>query len=401
MIEGLDIVYYGPEPWEGMWRNRHQLLSRLARANRVVYIEPRPYLRQVLRGWPGRRDPATQAGLARLGDGLWLYRTPGVGAIGGGPLWRPVARSLRVRHLRKALRSLGIERPLVWLSHPSQADAASDLPARLRIYHVVDDYLAYGAPGREPLSWLKDWEDRILAWADLVVAVTPELMETRGSRATKAVLIPNAADVDAFSAALAQPAALPAGASPPVIGYEGLISARLDLDMVERCASRRPEWSWVFVGKIVNQDCEQALERLAGLPNVHFLGVRPVSEIPSIVASWDVGIIPYRVNAETRSASPLKLYEYLAAGLPVVSSDVPAARQFVGLVSIVNGVDEMEQAIAETLHADALSNRLARWGVVRAHSWDARIQTLSKVLAETLATRDGSVHLGKSDTADQ
>ena len=135
------------------------------------------------------------------------------------------------------------------------------------------------------------------------------------------------------------------------------------------------------------------------MPNVHFLGVRPVTEIPSIVASWDVGIIPYRVNDETRSASPLKLYEYLAAGLPVVSSDVPAARQFVGLVSIVNGADEMERAVEEALHADTLSNRLARWGVVRAHSWDARIQTLSKVLADALAAKDGGALLGVSDTA--
>jgi glycosyltransferase involved in cell wall biosynthesis len=391
MISDLDIVYYGPEPWAGMWRNRHQLLSRLARANRVLYIEPRPFLRAVIRGL--RRGVLRAADLTAGGvvpsslDNLWLYQTPLYAAIGGGPLWRPLARMLRVRHLRQALRKLGMSRPVVWLSHPGQADARHDLPACLRIYHVVDEYLGYQGMDAGLRAWLAAQEEQIIAWADLIIAVTPELVQAKGRGSPKAYLLPNAADVDAFHAALAHPAPLPPGVSRPVLGYVGLISARLDLAGLAEVAARRPGWSWLLVGDVVDNGCQAELARLRALPNVHLVGARPANQIPAIVASFDVGLIPYRVNEETRHASPLKLYEYLAAGLPVVSSDIPAVREFAECVEIATGADEMEAAIERALREDSLPRRLARWSSVRGHSWDARVQTLSEILAGALRAR--------------
>jgi glycosyltransferase involved in cell wall biosynthesis len=323
MITGLDIVYFGPEPWAGMWRNRHQLLARLARANRVVYVEPRPYLRAVagdLRR--GILQPATlgAGGAYAIADNLWIYQTPPYVAIGGGPLWRPVAHSLRVRHLRRTLAELGLrQRPVVWLSHPIQADARADLPARLRVYHVVDEYLGYPGVDEAHRARLVGYEEQILAWADLIIAVTPELVAAKGRGDPKARLLPNAADVEAFDAALARPAAadLPPGVSRPVVGYAGLVSVRLDLAAVAEVAVRCPAWSWVFVGQIAPAGCEAELARLRVLPNVHLLGIRPAADMPAIIAGWDVGLIPYRLSEETYHTSPLKLYEYLAAGLPV------------------------------------------------------------------------------------
>jgi UDP-galactopyranose mutase len=397
MIEGLDIVYYGPEPWVGMWRNRHRLLSRLARANRVVYIEPRSYLRTVIGNWRAGRSRPAECGSnlqseigdrqSAIGHGLWLYRPPTYAAIGGGPLWRPVARVLRIGHLRRTLGRLGIRRPVVWLSHPSQADARDDLPARLRVYHVVDEYLGYaGVEGRQR-AWLEAWENRIIAWADLIIAVTPELVAAKGRGDPKAHLLPNAADLAAFDAAIAA-AILKDFADPsprnPVCGYAGLISARLDLSALAEVAARRPGWSLVLVGEVASAGCEADLARLQVLPNVHLLGPRPAAEIPAIIAGWDLGLIPYRINEETRHASPLKLYEYLAAGLPVVSADVPAVRLFAHLIEIAAGAEEMLAAIERALAADGPQARRARREAVREHSWEARVEALSAILAEAL-----------------
>jgi glycosyltransferase involved in cell wall biosynthesis len=114
--------------------------------------------------------------------------------------------------------------------------------------------------------------------------------------------------------------------------------------------------------------------------------------MPGIIAGWDVGLIPYRVSEETRHASPLKLYEYLAAGLPVVTADVPAVRPFAGLVEIVadphrgtGGLEETVAAIERGLAADSPAARAARRAAVREHSWDARVESLSEMLAEALA----------------
>jgi glycosyltransferase involved in cell wall biosynthesis len=169
------------------------------------------------------------------------------------------------------------------------------------------------------------------------------------------------------------------------LGYAGLVSSRLDLPLLAELAERRPEWSLVLVGEIAPTGCEAELARLAGLPNVTLAGLRPAAEMPGIIARWDVGLIPYRVNEETRHASPLKLYEYLAAGLPVVSADVPAVRPFAGLIEIAGGTEETVAAVARALAADSPAARAGRRAAVREHSWDARVESLSEMLAEALA----------------
>lgn len=386
MIEGLDFVYYGPEPWAGMWRNRHHLLSRLARCNRVVYVEPQPYLRPLLQQWvAGTLDHAAlwSGCLQPLAPNLWRYRPPAHTAVGGGPLWRPIAARLRVAHLRRTLREIGIDRPVVWLSHPSQAFLRHDLDARLRVYHVVDEYLGYFGVDDRQRARLAAWEDEIIAWADLVIVVSSALAEAKRRAGHKIHVLPNAADLTAFDAALTHPTDL--GLPRPVIGYVGLISSRLDLKALVNLAQAQPAWSLVFVGEVVPTACEGEIAALRASPNVHLLGVRPAAEIPALIAGWDVGLIPYCVNTETEHASPLKLYEYLAAGLPVVSADVPAVRPFASLVYIVPEGGSYAEAIARALAENSAQARLARWAAVRSHSWDARVETLSRILVEGLA----------------
>ncbi len=386
MITGVDIVYYGPEPWAGMWRNRHHLLSRLARSNRVVYVEPQPFLRPLLQRWAAgqmRLADLRDSGLQPVGHNLWRYRPPAYTAVGGGPVWRPIAARLRVAHLRKTLHALEFGRPLVWLSHPGQAYLRRDLDARLRIYHVVDEYLGYFGLDHEHRTRLKAWEDEIIAWADLVIVVSPALAEARRRAGEKVRILPNAADLTAFDSALAHP--VDPGLPRPVIGYAGLISARLDLTALARLAQNQPAWSVVLVGEVRAEGCEGELAALQALPNVHLWAPRPAAEMPALIAGWDVGLIPYRINTETEHASPLKLYEYLAAGLPVVSADVPAVRPFEMLVYIVGAGHDYVAAVARALAEDSAQARQARRAAVRPHSWDARVETLSAMLGEALA----------------
>lgn len=386
MIEGIDFVYYGPEPWAGMWRNRHHLLSRLARCNRVIYVEPQPYLRPLLQQWAAgfsKGQVLRAGGLQLLAPNLWRYQAPDYTAVGGGPLWRPVAAQLRAVHLRNTLRGIGMTRPLVWLSHPSQAFLRRDLNARLRVYHVVDEYLGYFGVDEKHRTRLAAWEDEIIAWADLVIVVSPALAEAKRRAGHKVRILPNAADLTAFDAALAHP--VDPGLPRPVVGYVGLISSRLDLKALVNLAQEQPSWSLVLVGEVATAGCEAEIAALQALPNVHLPGVRSAAEIPALIAGWDVGLIPYRVNAETERASPLKLYEYLAAGLPVVSADVPAVRPFASLVQIVPEGGSYAEAVARALAENSAQARLARWAAVRVHSWDARVETLSQMLAEGLA----------------
>jgi glycosyltransferase involved in cell wall biosynthesis len=230
-------------------------------------------------------------------------------------------------------------------------------------------------------------ERDLIAWADLVVVVSPELLATKGTGAdtSKFRLLPNGFDGAAFDPS--RPVTVPAGLARlprPLLGYVGLISVRLDLALLDDIAARHPEWTLVLMGTVYPQGCEDALSWLGGRPNVHFLPPVPGQEAPDYVRSFDLGLLPYRVTQETTHASPLKLYEYLAAGLPVVAADVPGARQFGSAVTIARSLAEWESAIAAGLACDDESRRAARRAVVAPHTWDARVETLSQYLTDAL-----------------
>jgi glycosyltransferase involved in cell wall biosynthesis len=397
MISGESFVYFGPERWDSMWRNRHQLLSRLARSNKVVYVEPRPYVDQVLGAL--RRRELSLAGLFREEcmvperQDLWVYRPPRYAPLGGPPPVRAVTHELRRRALRAEIAALGMDAPVVCISTPTQFDARLDLPAKLRLYHVVDDYLAYHDLAADRRDRYARMERELIDWADLVVVVSPELLETKsqGADRSKFRVLPNGYDGVAYSPE--RPVTIPsalAGYARPMLGYVGLISVRLDLRLLHELVSRHPEWTLVLMGTVYPQGCEDALTWLLGRPNVHLLPPVPGNEVADYVRSFDLGLLPYRVTQETVHASPLKLYEYLAAGLPVVAADVPGAQQFAGALTIARSLSEWESGIAAALDCDNDILRAARRDAVAAHTWDARVEALSADLIEAMEAKCGS-----------
>jgi glycosyltransferase involved in cell wall biosynthesis len=397
MISGASMVYFGPEQWDSMWRNRHQLLSRLACANKIVYVEPRPYVEQVVAAARrGRMRPATVARGTRMvaeRPNLWVYRPPEYAPLGGPPPLRATTHVLRRAALRRELAGLGMAEPILWISTPTQFDARNDLRARLKVYHIVDDYLAYHDLAAEHRAVYAQMERDLIAWADLVIVVSPELLATKaaGADTAKFRLLPNGFDAAAFDAE--RHAAVPARLARlprPLLGYVGLISVRLDLALLNEIAARHPEWTLVLMGTVYPQGCQDALSRLEARPNVCFLPPVPGDQAPDYVRFFDLGLLPYRVTQETVHASPLKLYEYLAAGLPVVASDVPGARQFGGEVTIARAPAEWEAAIAAELVCDDEPRRAARRAAVAPHTWDARVEALSQFLTDALDTKCAS-----------
>lgn len=410
MIEGQTIVYFGPEQWQSMWRNRHQLLSRLARANTVVYVEPRPYVDEIVRGLRGNeikaadllRERQTSARMVQDKTGVWVYRSPRYAPLGGPPPLRAVTRLLRRRALQRDLRVLRPDRSsrpvrstVLWISTPTQWDARLDLPGSLRVYHIVDDYLAYHDLPEAHRARFAQRERALIDWADLVITVSPELIATKGGLPreggdSKFRLLPNGYAGEAYRAE--RPVRIPealAGLRRPIIGYVGLISVRLDLLMLDALAAGHPEWTFALMGTVYRSGCEDALDRLSKRPNVCLLPAVGGEQVADYVRSFDVGLVPYRVTQETLHASPLKVYEYLAAGLPVVAADVPGARQFAPVLTIASSVEEWERGIAQALVSDNEGVRAARRAAVAGHSWDARVETLSGFLAEALSRREG------------
>lgn len=383
MISGESIVYFGPEAWKSMWRNRHHLLSRLAQANRVVYVEPRPYVEEVLAAPRQRPAPA----LRRTAEGVWVYTPPRWAPLGGPPPLRAITHIVRRAHLNGALGRISVRRPILFLSTPTQFDARADMPARLRVYHIVDEYLGYNdLPAAHRAAFARK-EQALIRWADLVVVVSQALLETKGQGDPKFRLLPNAVDDAAYRGAVGEPPPALRHLRRPLLGYVGLISARLDLDLLDELARRYPERSFVLLGTVYRSGCETLLDRLAARPNVHLLEPVSGAEVAQYVRHFDVGLAPYRVTAETMHASPLKIYEYLAAGLPVVAAAVPGATGFGSAVDVAAGAGEWAAALDRALAPESRSAEaaVARQQAVTGHTWPARVEALSGMLREALA----------------
>jgi hypothetical protein len=135
MLAGYDIVCFSPNPWQALWRNRHQIMSRLARQNRVLFVEPAPYWRRVMADLP-RQGPRALAPrpLQEPLPNLWVYRAPGYAAVSGRPPLAGLSFALRRHHLRQTLRHLGFDRPLLWIFQYNVGEMVGHLHERLRIY---------------------------------------------------------------------------------------------------------------------------------------------------------------------------------------------------------------------------------------------------------------------------
>jgi len=400
MLEGQDILCFASERWEGVWKNRHQIMSRLARRNRVLFVEPRPYLREVLGLSKQKltevslspRHLVTPSRLRHVRDGLYVYRPPRWAPLTGRQPLKALTDALRRRHLLRAMARLGMRHPILWLIRPDQLDVIGRYGERLVLYHVVDEYAAYEMEfedqvGTERRKAIMAMEREMLRRADLVIVTSPALLEAKRPFNPHTYLVRNGVDYAAFNAALADPSPPPsdiASLPEPVIGFVGVINEKIDLRLLRDVAQAHPEWSLALVGPVTLRFHREQLAWL-DLPNVHFLGFKPVEQLPRYMAACQVCLMPYKVNEWTRHIDPLKMYEYLASGRPVVSTDIPSARDFAPPLRIAHDVSgfvgEIEAALVETDDAQREEFRQ----LAAQHTWEARVEELSAHIEAALA----------------
>ncbi len=378
-LQGRDIVCVGFADWDTeLWTNQHHLMWRLARENRVLFIESLGLRRPQLAG----RDLARMARRLRRGlapprevDGLHVL-SPLVVPLHGNRLARALNRRLLAAQVRRAARRIGFSRPLLWAYVPQAETLIDALDPSLIVYHCVDDISAHS---QIDTASFRAAEERFAARADLVLASAPALASRMQRLSDHVLYAPNVADTELFGAALRPGrvdeamAALPR----PRITFTGaIVAAKLDIPLLLGLARARPDWSFALVGPVGPGDPRTDVSALAAEPNVHLLGLRAYAELPDVLRAADVGLIPYARNELTDSIFPMKVYEYLAAGLPVVATPLPALSGLpeVRAAADAEGVAQLlEQALAE----DSPERRAERSRAAAAHSWDARLEEIA------------------------
>ncbi len=376
-FRGRDILCFSHD-WTGDPLSKTHLMRVLAKENRILWIN----------AIANRMPTASSKDMSRIFKKLKSFTEPvrevepnifvlnplAIPAYGSKVIVDLNQRSL-VRQVKRAMRDLGFSNVVNMVFNPAAGMIAGRLGESELIYYCVDEYTAFTGSAA-----LKEIEEGLFRMADLVVVSAEKLYDSKKQFNENTHIIRHGTDWRHFRTALDPALALPDEVRDlprPIIGFHGLLADWVDFELIKKVAERFERGSVVLVGKI-SVDAEQKVKILDGVPNIHFLGRKPYEQLPAYCKAFDVALNPFAINELTLAANPLKVREYLAAGLPVVSTDIPEVRI---LEDCLVGTDhddfiaKIEFALADPTPRETVSDR------IRHESWEAKVDELRAIVA--------------------
>lgn len=366
-LGAMPVIVLSHLRWTWVWQRPQHLISRLATPGQTWFVEEPLVARQPVRGlqfeqtggltrvWTEGSGPGAPPGYIMFGD-------PGADGY----------KELLLDYFS------GVERPLVWLYTPMALDIARALNPGFLVYDVMDDLASFkGAPEAMRLR-----QRQALAEADLVFAGGRSLYQAVARYNPEGTyLFPSGVEPEHYAGARE----LRASRLRPVAGYVGVIDERIDLELVSDLARALPEWDIQMVGPLAK--IEEA--SLPQAPNLIYLGARSYNQLPAVMGGFDVALMPFALNEATRSISPTKTLEYLAAGLPVVSTRVPdVVSDFAGVVDFRDDASGFASGCRAVLEHSVRERdgKLAR--LLARHRWDSIAAQMAGLIGQSLSTRD-------------
>ncbi|WP_061212877.1 glycosyltransferase [Syntrophomonas wolfei] len=266
-------------------------------------------------------------------------------------------------------------RPVVYYSATAHVDMIKKYRPSLVVFDSVDE------PSDEFAGW-RPYYHRAVATADIVITTSDKLYKMAKSINPRSVLVPNACDYEHFSPSTHLP--IPAdmrGINSPVIGYIGAIATWVDLELLDRVAARLPHFNFVMLGPLYN------VSELPQRPNLHWLGFKDYKDLPAYAQAFDVGLIPFKLSSMTESVNPIKMWEYMAVGMPVVATALPEVYKFQELIYYSENEEEFIENIGKALVTDNPFRQKQRMELARQNSWSARAVEIIDIIENTLAEK--------------
>jgi glycosyltransferase involved in cell wall biosynthesis len=380
-LRGRDLVVFSND-WDGDPLSKVHIMRILSRDNRVLWVNsignraPKANAHDLQRIW--RKLSSFTEGIREVEPNLFVLAPLAI-PFYGSEVVRSTNRELLRLQVKRAMRKLHFKRPISWSFLPASAPVSGTLGEEFVVYHCVDEFSAFSDTNGRHIAEL---EERLLRKADLVITSAERLRENKAKVNPHTVLVRHGVDFQHFVKACEPATEIPediAKLPRPIIGIFGLMADWVDQEAIIATAKAHPEGSVVVIGKVA-PDCD--VSGMKAVPNIHFLGRKPYASLPGYCRAFDVALMPFKVNELTLNANPLKVREYLAAGLPVVSTDIPEVRK-VGLCKLATSTEDFVRKVDECL-AEGGGPTRERAERIFHESWDARVEEIRGHVGEAM-----------------
>lgn len=376
-----DIIFFSSDDWNsGLKTSKYHLATRLARDNRVFFINSLGLRTPSASTRDAKRILAKLAGffkgVTQVRKNLFVY-TPIAIPFQGLRIVRSINNVLLALQLRIVMAKFGVRAPTVWTFLPNSLGVVRRLPKRALVYYCVDDMSAFKGVPADAIAKL---DEMLVKEANTVFAVSKELFERKRLLNKNTFYSPHGVDFELFNKAVTEgssekPVEI-ANIPKPIIGFYGLISSDwIDYNLVRFISAKRPEWSFVFIGKV---------DKLNDAPpeakNICYLPVKPYEELYKYSRLFDVAILPFNINKLTMNSHPLKILEYLSAGKPVVSVRIPEIVNYEEIIEVASDYDDFLNKI-ELCLKDQDDAKRKRMEFAAQHSWENRFNEIQNIIA--------------------
>jgi UDP-galactopyranose mutase len=364
----MDIVCFSHLRWNFVFQRPQHLMSRFAKAGRVFVIEEPIYEAEQLSIQVDEASPNVFVCVPHLPKGAE----------------QDTHSELVISLIDELIADHKIENYVTWFYTPMMLEWSRDLSPLAVVYDCMDQLSAFK---NAPVE-LQERERELFDRADLVFTGGRSLYEAKREQHTAVYAFPSSIDKTHFGQArsITEDFDAQSAIKHPRVGFVGVIDERADLELLAAVADLRPDMNFLMVGPVVKIG-EDSLPRRS---NIHYLGQKSYDELPAILAGWDVAMMPFALNESTRYISPTKTPEYLAAGLPVVSTpiaDVVDPYGKLGLVRIASTAEEFAKAIDAALNDD-VDERIAKADLfLKNLSWDDTFRNMSDLIAGSIGRK--------------
>jgi len=366
-----DLICFSHLRWDFVYQRPQHLLTRCARDRRVFFVEE-----------PIFTDAPPRLDISQRECGVWVI----VPHLTHGMDEAEITTTQQALLIDDLIMQQEITEYVFWYYTPMARAFTQNLEPLAIIYDCMDELSAF----KNPPPKLKDYEADLMDCADLVFTGGYSLFEAKKHLHRNIHPFPSSIEAEHFQQAR-QATEEPADQRDipyPRLGFFGVIDERFDIDLIDGLAQARPDWNLVLIGPVVKIDPNDLPKR----PNIHYLGGKSYQELPAYLSGWNIAMLPFARNESTQFISPTKTPEYLAAGVPVVSTSIRDVVRPYGqedLVKIADTVDEVIEAVELLLHPSFDKQSWLRRvdTALLYNSWDLTWQDMAKRINKVLTSR--------------